>query len=171
MLKPIVFEVCNIYINLCILKILGGGYETSYPHCRLVFLNIHSIHAIRKGLKKLKAICYPKDSQEKFLVGIEKCRWVSHLQAILNGTHAIVGEICDNHSNILVHCSDGWDRTSQLTSLSMLLIDPHYRTLEGFAILIEKEWLSFGHKFAIRFGHGIDNPTRSVIHRFDSNKI
>jgi len=34
--------------------------------------------------------------------------------------------------------SDGWDRTSQLVSLAQMLLDPHYRTIKGFAILIEK---------------------------------
>lgn len=54
--------------------------------------------------------------------------------------------------NVMVHCSDGWDRTAQLSSLCQLLLDPYYRTIEGLAVLIEKDWRSFGHKFRDRTG-------------------
>lgn len=31
---------------------------------------------------------------------------------------------------VLVHCSDGWDRTPQIVALAQILLDPYYRTIE-----------------------------------------
>ena len=65
----------------------------------------------------------------------------------------IVRNVHINSSHVLIHCSDGWDRTSQLSAIAQICLDPYYRTLEGFAVLVEKDWLSFGHRFMDRSGH------------------
>src|SRR5438046_999575 len=55
--------------------------------------------------------------------------------------------------DILNSFSDGWDRTPTILSLTQLLLDNHYRTIKGFIVLIEKDWLSFGHRFGERCAH------------------
>ena len=50
----------------------------------------------------------------------------------------------------LVHCSDGWDRTSQLTATAEILLDGYYRAIDGFVALVQREWLDFGHMFSKR---------------------
>ena len=45
-----------------------------------------------------------------------------------------------------------------MCALSELLLDPYYRTVVGFGVLIEKEWCKFGFQFAKRQGHGDGQP-------------
>lgn len=73
------------------------------------------------------------------------------LHFILAATNMVLTSM--QSENVLIHCSDGWDRTSQMTALAQLMIDPYYRTIDGFIILIEKDWISFGHMFGRRLGH------------------
>ena len=35
---------------------------------------------------------------------------------------------------------------------AQLMLDPYYRTIDGMIVLIEKDWLAYGHKFATRYG-------------------
>ncbi|CAG0920228.1 unnamed protein product [Notodromas monacha] len=148
-------------VNAVANKARGGGYESddAYPFAELVFLDIHNIHMMRESLRKLKELVFPLVDESRWLSGLAATSWLDHVRSILAGAVRIADKVENQRTSVVVHCSEGWDRTAQLTALAMLMLDPYYRTIRGFQVLIEKEWLSFGHKFEQRLGYGEDRHT------------
>ncbi|XP_065772650.1 myotubularin-related protein 1 isoform X3 [Muntiacus reevesi] len=132
-------------------KAKGGGYESesAYPNAELMFLEIHNIHVMRESLRKLKEIAYPAIDEARWLSNVDGTHWLEYIRMLLAGAVRIADKVESGKTSVVVHCSDGWDRTAQLTSLAMLMLDSYYRTIKGFEALIEKEWISFGHRFAL----------------------
>ncbi|XP_067458374.1 myotubularin-related protein 3 isoform X3 [Thunnus thynnus] len=134
----------------------GGGCECPeyYPNCEVVFMGMANIHSIRKSFQSLRFLCTQMPDPANWLSALESTKWLQHLSLLLKAALLVVNAVDRDHRPVLVHCSDGWDRTPQIVALSKLLLDPYYRTIEGFQVLVETEWLDFGHKFADRCGHG-----------------
>lgn len=144
-------------INAIVNQVQGMGSENmdKYKFARKIFLNIENIHVMRSSLNKVvdalkDADISPLPPSKELL---HHSGWLKHIHDVLDGSAIIARQVGINHSHVLIHCSDGWDRTSQLSALSQIMLDPYYRTLEGFIVLVEKDWLSFGHMFRLRSGH------------------
>lgn len=149
----------------------GAGTENMdhYREGRKVYLGIDNIHAMRESLAKVVEALKEADVMSASInddlpgqVGylslldrqaLRRSGWLKHISNILEGTVLLIRNVHVNSSHVLIHCSDGWDRTAQLSSLSQLCLDPFYRTVRGFQILVEKDWLGFGHRFLDRCGH------------------
>jgi myotubularin-related protein 6/7/8 len=149
----------------------GAGTENMdyYKDCRKAYLGIDNIHSMRDSLNKVIGVLSESEALAASVSGdipgtnatvipvdrqaLRRSGWLRHQAAILEGTLLIVRNIHVSHSHVLIHCSDGWDRTAQLSAVSQLCLDPYYRTTRGFQILIEKDFLSFGHRFLDRCGH------------------
>ncbi|KAL8621063.1 hypothetical protein ACOMHN_040588 [Nucella lapillus] len=142
----------------------GKGYESEnfYSNIKFQFLGIENIHVMRNSLHKLTEVCELKNpSMSAFLAGLENSGWLKHVTAIIDTSVFIANAVREGIS-VLVHCSDGWDRTAKTCSLAQLMLDPYYRTITGFQALIEKEWLWFGHKFTDRCGYLDGLETKEV---------
>ena len=146
---------CRPKLNAFVNRVGGGGYEKEgdYDNATLYFCEIDNIHKARKALNGMYSLCLSNkiNDYNNFWTNVEQTGWFQFIYLMLKNANAISKTLQSNHS-VLIHCSDGWDRTAQLSSLSQLLLDPFYRTINGFAILIEKDWLSFGHQFGLRNG-------------------
>jgi len=102
------------------------------------------------------------EAESNFYSAVHDSRWLHHLSAVLRGaTQAVL--YLESGDPVLVHCSDGWDRTTQLCSTAQFLLDPYYRTLDGFQVLVEKEWAGYGFQFTMRCGHTHDHQEASPI--------
>jgi hypothetical protein len=51
---------------------------------------------------------------KNYFINLENSKWLEHIRCILSGAMKIVKLISIHRSSVLVHCSDGWDRTSQV---------------------------------------------------------
>jgi len=136
-----------------------GRYSTD-----IKYMNIGNIHAVRESFDSLSQLCQPgslegSTAAQGFYGKLDSTGWLSHTQSILKASNFIVETVTRDKCSVLVHCSDGWDRTPQLCATAQLLIDAHYRTLKGFAFLVEKEWVVFGHKFSDRCAHSSQQPS------------
>jgi len=135
----------------------GYGYEntSNYTGCSLQFCNITNIHGVRDSYQKLAALCLSASTSDlTFRQAVEDTKWLSHIRLIWSAAWETAFWVHVHRTPVLLHCSHGWDRTSQVAALAELLLDPLYRTMEGFACLCEKEFMSFGHPFHTRCGHG-----------------
>ncbi|KAF5279817.1 hypothetical protein FQA39_LY18220 [Lamprigera yunnana] len=142
-------------INAMANRAAGKGYENEafYENIKFHFLGVENIHVMRNSLTKIIETCEQKNpTMNSFLSGLESSGWLKHIKSILD-TSWFIAQAVEDGTNVIVHCSDGWDRTAQVCSLASLLLDPYYRSIKGFQALIEKDWLAFGHKFSERCGH------------------
>lgn len=196
-----------------------------YPNGELVFHGIENIHVMRDSLAALLKVVKGADSMHSFLAELDSCKWLTHIRAVLETTSHIVRYVLDGRP-VVIHCSDGWDRTAQTCSLAGktahnphifivaiisyfppymnpsvniamrrtgswsratlvfsatvfspctmigaaagFMLEPYYRTIRGFIVLVEKEWLGFGHKMSDRnqFIAGKDREVSPIFLQF-----
>lgn len=158
---------CRPELNARANNFTGGGTESSsIPHATVTFLNIANIHAMRDSLEGVRGLLSTTNPELDFTwySRVEETKWLQHVRLVLAGALRVADAVENKQTTVLVHCSDGWDRTGQLCALSQIFLDKHYRTMRGFLEIIEKEWLRVGHKFQDRVGPGkSENDEQSPI--------
>ncbi|XP_031780136.1 myotubularin-related protein 4 isoform X2 [Nasonia vitripennis] len=160
--KKVLIVDARSYTTAVANRARGGGCECPeyYPNCEIQFMNLPNIHSIRKSFHAVRQLCASDADQNNWLSLLEGTRWLQHMSGLLRAAVTVASAIERDGRPVLVHCSDGWDRTPQIVALAQILLDPYYRTMEGFQVLCEREWLDFGHKFADRCGQtvGCEDP-------------
>ena len=186
---------CRPRTNALANRAAGAGYEIqkNYPNTRLEFYDIPNIHAVRDSCKAVSALFQTynggtaqqsastgsQNSETNFGRIVEDTQWLQNIRYILKASWDCA-QIVQRGTPVLVHCSHGWDRTSQVVALAQIMLDSYYRfvlvmakdasytyplpfrTFDGFQVLIEKDWISFGHAFLMRSGHLLNSKEDEI---------
>ncbi|CAI2347968.1 unnamed protein product [Caenorhabditis sp. 36 PRJEB53466] len=129
----------------------SGGYEVSeyYQSAKIEFLGLPNIHSVRSSFANIRSMLHNLGPNENLLQNLQGTGWLNNVSNLLASAASCADYLSKGHP-VLVHCSDGWDRTTQVTTLAKIMLDAHYRTLEGFEQLVRRDWIAFGHKLADR---------------------
>lgn len=96
---------------------------------------VSDLHSVSNNKCLLPACQLVPPSMNGFISGVESSGWLKHVRSVLDTAVFITAAMMEGVS-VLVHCSDGWDRTAQTCALAQLLLDPYYRTIQGFQVVL-----------------------------------
>lgn len=93
-------------------------------------INIHTCNNVNQSILYLHLffyfffyflaeLCFPTIDESKWLSGLESSYWLKHIKCILAGAGRITDKVENHKTSVLVHCSDGWDRTAQVCYLPL----------------------------------------------------
>lgn len=130
----------------------------SAPRCLELTKGLPSIQDVYQSYIKLRALCAPASDREltiqdeRFLTRVEKTCWLLYSSLCLKTANEAAASL-RNGESVALQENDGRDMCCLVSSLVQVLLDPFYRTITGFQVLIQKEWVALGHPFSDRFGH------------------
>ncbi|XP_064608736.1 myotubularin-related protein 10-B-like isoform X2 [Liolophura sinensis] len=106
-------------------------------------------------LKELVVIDSEKDFWSTDLTwfsSLENTKWLQSVQSCLLLAVSATKEMEENERTVILKEAGGRDFSCVVSSLVQLMLDPNSRTLEGFQLLIQKEWVAMAHPFQQRCG-------------------
>jgi myotubularin-related protein 5/13 len=106
-----------------------------------------------------KAVSSPIKTELK---GVGESNWYQTVGSCLAYASMCAELIQVEQVSVLVALESGWDLTSVLVALTEIILDSTYRTIDGFQTIIEREFLSFGHRFSTNGINELHNAPNAV---------
>lgn len=119
-----------------------------------------SIHDVQRGYIKFRELCTPDTPRHfllqdaKFYSLLEKSCWLLYVSLCLKCAKEAAESLRDG-TTVVLRENNARDMCCVISSLVQIILDPYFRTIDGFQSLVQKEWVALEHPFAFRLGHVI----------------
>ncbi|OHT01282.1 hypothetical protein TRFO_31907 [Tritrichomonas foetus] len=145
----------------------GGGFEDPIlynKNSKIRFCGIENIFYVTKNYLDIKKLfdltindhclkyVIAKQRKSTYNLLLSQSNWTKQLYVILTTSKNIVKSLLKGNIAI-IHCTDGWDRTSQAALLPQIILNPASRTLDGFLTIFIREFSKRGHNLGLRNGY------------------
>lgn len=123
---------------------------------------------VQTSYVKFRELCTPENIRQfwlqdgKFLSTLENSRWLLYVSQSLSISTIVAKQLLEGITVVLQE-GQGRDMNCVVSSLTQLLLDPFWRSINGFQSLIQKEWVALGHPFSQRLGHVHSDQEQSQI--------
>lgn len=145
-------------IENTMLEVVRASNDQKKLHLLQLTDRLPSILDVHKAYEKLRRLCAPESPQHfsvedsKFLILLEKSNWLFYVSLCLRYSCEAAEKLREGSSCVLQD-TNGRDLCCVVSSLTQMILDPFYRTIDGFQSLIQKEWVALEHPFQRRLGH------------------
>ncbi|KTG16020.1 hypothetical protein cypCar_00017348 [Cyprinus carpio] len=131
--------------QLCVIVDLGeempSPADIQLAHTRLRTLCLGDISS---------SVSVPDD---KWLSTLESTRWLDYTRCCLRKAAEVACLLRGGHMTVVLQEPEDRDMNCVVCSLVQVMCDPHCRTVAGFQSLVQKEWITAGHKFLSRINY------------------
>ncbi|KAH8276629.1 hypothetical protein KR044_000188 [Drosophila immigrans] len=117
-----------------------------------------STQDVQRAYQKLRRLCTPETPEkfmlqdDKYLGLLDKTNWLLYVSLCLRHASEAAATLRAAVTCVLQE-SNGRDLCCVISSLTQLLLDPHFRSIDGFQSLVQKDWIALEHPFQRRLGH------------------
>ncbi|XP_054016584.1 myotubularin-related protein 10-B isoform X1 [Hylaeus anthracinus] len=143
-------------------NIMFENVRKSHPRQKeLVVLELNkdvNVKFIAVAFAKFANLCSPENIRQFWLQDnnfyslVENTKWLKCVSYCLEKAVKACEKL-DEGKSVILQEGAGTDICCIVSSLVQLLLDPYFRTINGFQSLMQKEWVAGGHPFCDRLGH------------------
>jgi len=117
------------------------------PYCEMKYADL-KVEDLSRKYRSLIDQCAENVPVDAYTIdSVRKLGWTKILDQAISHSFDVVNALSSGRSVLVQSGGSGFETDAVIASLAQIILDPYYRTFDGFCVLLDKEWILQGYKF------------------------